>query len=584
VTAQSNEPPIGSEEPLKPKRSLPSYRDPTPETHRKISREEEAELALKNTIFTPGSNTLLIALFLITIASVPVIQLAAKLRASQLTRRSGTFVIPSAPPVSAEPRTKRASTNIWNLFPRAEDLKATEKALENDSVVAQWLLPRVQSVLTGDLHGGNEQVYLGRDGWLFYRADVDYVTSPPFLDPTRMKKRARSAGAQPDAIKAIVDFRNQLAQRGIDLIIVPTPVKPSIDGEMLAALDPSSPAFENQSFSEFKARLTNEGVHIFDPEPLLVQNKTSHHAPLYLKADTHWRPETMEFIAGELAREIKLPAPARAMTLQAIDKKINALGDLARMLKLSPAETSRHREEVTIRQVTSANGTWRSNKDADVLLLGDSFSNIFSLEGLGWGESAGFAEHLSRALQGRPLDCILRNSDGAFATREILAHDLARGRDRLAGKKLVVWEFATRELAFGNWKLLDLTLRSPAPSHFLTPQPNQEIVVTGTVDAISSVPRPGSAPYADHIIALHLVDVSGPARRGDEQCLVYLWSMRNYTLTAAAHLRPGDRVHVRLRPWADVSAQYEKISRSDLDDPALQLEEPTWGELETESK
>ena len=584
MTAQSNEPPIGSEEPLKPKRSLPSYRDPTPETHRKISREEEAELALKNTVFTPGSSMLLIALFLITIASVPAIQLIAKLRVSQLESRGATFVIPSAPPSSAEPRTKRAPTNIWNLFPRAEDLKASEKTLENDSIVAQWLLPRVQSVLTGDLHAGNEQVYLGRDGWLFYRADVDYVTSPPFLDPTRMKKRARSASVQPDAIKAIVDFRNQLAQRGIDLIVVPTPVKPSIDGEMLAVRSESR-VFENESFPELKARLANEGVHVFDPEPLLMRHKTDHHAPLYLEADTHWRPETMEFVAEEIAAELKLPAPAHPMVLQVGEKKINALGDLARMLKLSPVEASRRRQEVTIRQVTAGNGTWRASKDADILLLGDSFVNIFSLEGLGWGESAGFAEHLSRALQGRPLDCILRNSDGAFATREILAHDLARGRDRLAGKKLIVWEFATRELAFGNWKLLDMTLRSPSPARFFTPKPNEEIVVTGTVDAVSTVPRSGSAPYADHIIMLHLVDVSGPAQRGDEpwQCLVYLWSMRNYTLTPAAHLRPGDRIRVRLQPWADVSAQYEKISRSDLDDPAFQLEEPAWGELQTES-
>ena len=308
MTEKSNEPPIGSEKPLKPERSLPSYSDPTPETHRKISREEEAELALKNTVFTPGSNALLIALFLITIASVPAIQLIAKLRVSQLTGRSATFVIPSAPPVSAEPLKKRAPTNIWNLFPRAEDLKAAEKTLENDSIVAQWLLPRVQSVLTGDLHAGNEQVYLGRDGWLFYRADVDYVTSPPFLDPPRMKKRARSAGVQPDAIKAIVDFRNQLAQRGIDLIVVPTPVKPSIDGEMLAARSSESRVFENESFPEFKARLASEGVRVFDPEPLLMRHKADHHAPLYLEADTHWRPETMEFVAEELATEFKLPA------------------------------------------------------------------------------------------------------------------------------------------------------------------------------------------------------------------------------------------------------------------------------------
>jgi hypothetical protein len=43
-------------------------------------------------------------------------------------------------------------------------------------------------------------------------------------------------------------------------------------------------------------------------------------------------------------------------------------------------------------------------------------------------------------------------------------------------------------------------------------------------------------------------------------------------------LRPGDRVKLHLRPWPDVSAQYEKFNRTELDDSALQLEEPVWGE------
>ncbi len=55
--------------------------------------------------------------------------------------------------------------------------------------------------------------------------------------------------------------------------------------------------------------------------------------------------------------------------------------------------------------------------------------------------------------------------------------------------------------------------------------------------------------------------------------------MRDNTLTAAARFRPGDRVTLRLRPWTDVADQYEKINRSEIDDPAVQLEEPCWGEV-----
>jgi len=98
------------------------------------------------------------------------------------------------------------------------------------------------------------------------------------------------------------------------------------------------------------------------------------------------------------------------------------------------------------------------------------------------------------------------------------------------------------------------------------------------------VPRPGTVPYKDHIEALHLVDIVAADSRGEgaaeshAQAVVYLWSMRDNEWTSAARLRPGDRVKLSLRPWPDVSAQYEKFNRTELEDPALQLEEPVWGE------
>jgi hypothetical protein len=125
----------------------------------------------------------------------------------------------------------------------------------------------------------------------------------------------------------------------------------------------------------------------------------------------------------------------------------------------------------------------------------------------------------------------LRNSDASFATREILSNELARGRDRLAGKKLVIWEFAARELSFGNWKLLDLKLGEAKPSRFLSLKAGEEIEVSGTVESISPVPRPGTVPYKDHIEALHLVDIAGAdardAAESHAQAVVYLWSMRD---------------------------------------------------------
>jgi alginate O-acetyltransferase complex protein AlgJ len=313
-------------------------------------------------------------------------------------------------------------------------------------------------------------------------------------------------------------------------------------------------------------------VRVFDPTPLLLARKP---APQYLETDTHWRPETMEFLAQKLAAEIQ-PGVAPAES-PVVEKQIAALGDIAALLGLPESQQFFHPQTVTIHQVPVGNGLWRPSTDASVLLLGDSFANIFSLDAMGWGEAAGFAEHLSRAL-GKPLDCILRNSDGAFATREQLQRELALGRDRLAGKKIVVWEFAARELSIGDWKILPLDLGTPPSSKFLNPEPGREKTITGTVAAISSVPRPGSVPYAEHILTAHLVDIEGGSADAT-QALVCTWSMRAQKWTRAASLRPGDRVKLRVRAWSDVSAQYEKINRSELDSAALQIEEPVWGEL-----
>jgi alginate O-acetyltransferase complex protein AlgJ len=76
---------------------------------------------------------------------------------------------------------------------------------------------------------------------------------------------------------------------------------------------------------------------------------------------------------------------------------------------------------------------------------------------MGWGGAAGLGPHLSLELA-RPLDVIAQNDSGAFATRQALARELAAGSDRLAGKRVVIWQFAARELSVGDWKLMDYAL------------------------------------------------------------------------------------------------------------------------------
>jgi alginate O-acetyltransferase complex protein AlgJ len=76
------------------------------------------------------------------------------------------------------------------------------------------------------------------------------------------------------------------------------------------------------------------------------------------------------------------------------------------------------------------------------------------MEPMGWGTSAGLGAQLAHAL-GRGIDVIAQNDSGAFATRVALWDAIHAGEDRLAGKKAVIWEFASRELSVGDWKPVD---------------------------------------------------------------------------------------------------------------------------------
>src|SRR4029077_11285103 len=130
-----------------------------------------------------------------------------------------------------------------------------------------------------------------------------------------------------------------------------------------------------------KTRLEKEGVRVFDPSPLLIGRKISAgDQPLYLETDTHWRPETMEFVAQKLADFLKLPAPSKEMALTVLEKEIASRGDVAAMLKLPPTQKMYPPEKISIRQITNGNTMWRPSRHADILLLGDSFSNVFSVE------------------------------------------------------------------------------------------------------------------------------------------------------------------------------------------------------------
>lgn len=441
-------------------RSLPA--DP-------LTRHEQARRDLGSTVISVAAARLLAVGFVAAIAAVPILEATGL---PVLIRQAAAGV-----PVEGT-----SEIGLWRRIVATNRavlaaLTGFESALEQETRLGQRLRPPAQALLTGWLGAGNERVYPGVDGWLFYRADVEYVTGSGFLDRAVMDRRVasepeRHGGAgfsrpgiggglssappgnlQSDPRQAIVQFSRDLGTRGIALVIVPTPLKPGVHPERLAGtIDAEDGVLHNPSYAAFVEELRREGVLVFEPSPGLAASSPD---PLYLRADTHWRPEVMESVAGRLGTfiraNVQLPdVPDPGYRIERVE--VANTGDTARMLDLPEDSTLFPPESVWLRRVLRADGTlWRSTRGADVLLLGDSFSNIYALESMGWGTSAGFAEQLSYTL-GRPLDRIIQNDDGAFATREMLLADPGR----LDGTRVVIWQFAERELSFGDWKALPM--------------------------------------------------------------------------------------------------------------------------------
>jgi len=445
-----------------------------------ITREEEADRCLNHTVYSHGSQFMAALFFLAIVFGVPIAQHIVEIRQNLAKQAAwnpshGELKPGLAPqiydvfgllPDKWQISHAKGFWGYWNLIPSVESISAFESSLKENSVLTTTLLSPTQLVMT-ELGAGNEKAYIGRDGWLFYRPDVEYLTTPGFLEPSRLKDRSHGAVAiQPDPLKAIFDFKEQLAARGIQLVVMPMSTKPMIQPEMLVGPSAAGADLQNDSFAEFQQTLESNGVHVFDPTPTLRAMAKSG-AKQFLESDTHWSPEAMHEVSlrlGEFLRKnYGLPLVPEVYSLQRED--VSSLGDIAEMLKLPSDQTLFPKQKVTIQKVVSKDGSpWQADRSSEILLLGDSFSNIYSLEGMGWGGSAGFAEHLSWALA-RPIDKIVINAGGAYASRQELMRQSMRGVDRLANKKIVVYEFSMRDLAQGDWKMIKL----PQPKAVVVP-------------------------------------------------------------------------------------------------------------------
>lgn len=486
-----------------------------------LSREIEANEEIRSTQISRRLAVVTCTLFMLMITAVPVVQFASK-----------------------------GMPKKW-----------TDDALRTSCYMENALTSHYQQLLTGILHSGNEKTIVGEEeGWLFYTPDVAHLTLP--IDP-------RSE-------ECILHMKKQLDERGIRLVLLPTPLKPMICPHQLNHDFAEGKLLVHPEFHSWAERLKKAGVTVVNPmQSLFELNKT---IPAFLRTDTHWSPEGMKTAATLLAQSIGEDySSMHCATYNAVDSTVCHRGDIYSMLRLAKDVKWIPTEQIKTETVLDAAGLFHCRqKQAEILLMGDSFTNIYSVANMGWGRAAGLAEHLSLLLQ-CPIDVISRNDGGSYATRQMLRDDMAKGNDRLAGKKVVIWQFAMRELTTGNWEAIDFELGQISDNpQYLTIEEGTVLAAEATVADMATIPHPSTVTYEDHVVAVHLTDIEG---QPGKEALVYMLAMEKRKLLPAANIRPGDRIALTMENWGSHEAVEGAFNRSELESDITFMAEPVWGTL-----
>jgi acetyltransferase AlgX (SGNH hydrolase-like protein) len=338
---------------------------------------------------------------------------------------------------------------IFKRKPTAGNLRAYERRLEDASWVAAKLRPWAQYAQFAWLKDGGEKSLVGRDGWLFYKPSVEYATGRP--------DRHGTTTTASDAVAAIIDLRNQLATRGIRLLVMPAPDKESVYPEKLtrraAGLRTAMSAETQEVLSQLKAA----EVEVVDLFELFAAAKAAGPAsspPLYLAQDSHWSPAGAELAARAAARRILNQGSAHlgSVAYEIKPSPVERVGDILRMLQVPQLERNAVAEKVSCYQVLRRDTLepYRDDGGSEILVLGDSFLRIYETDEPGGG---GFIAHLARELR-QPVTSIV--NDGGAST--LVRQELSRRPAFLANKKVVIWEFVERDIRLGveGWQRVPL--------------------------------------------------------------------------------------------------------------------------------
>ena len=336
---------------------------------------------------------------------------------------------------------------LFDRPPIEVNLRDFESDLEDRSWLTRFVRPIVQRMRFTLLGDPPAKLLAGRGGWLFYTPGVDYLVERPPVHPPP------DAGTE-SALLAIRSFHDQLADRGIRLLLVVVPGKASVYPNRLTRRFDAGRVVDSPT-KLFVQRLREAGIETVDLITTFRRAraaKLDSERPLFLSRDTHWTGTGVRLAAAAVAERVQQLGWIEPGTVAFETQTLRIAGkaDLIKMMEWPRANLVGAVEEIHVFQVLRHGTPYQDDLRSPVLLLGDSFARIYQTDEPG---SAGLAAHLAHQLA-MPLTTIV--NDGGAST--LVRQQLVRQSELLEGKKLVIWEFVERDLRFGLEGWQEVTL------------------------------------------------------------------------------------------------------------------------------
>jgi hypothetical protein len=267
-------------------------------------------------------------------------------------------------------------------------------------------------------HDSKNKVITGREGWLFWQPELEYVIDP----------------LPPDNVKSIVEFDSTLRTHGMALFVVPIPNKIDIYPEKLTLLPAPHPV--KKARLELIRQLELAGVRVIDLVPAFEAAKKR--CRVFDAFETHWTAAGIEVAAGVIAQRIDSALRSRGISQSEVysvcDTVLYTHGDLLDKIHGDEKYTW---YPFQVKRVLCADGSlFGDDRKSEILILGDSFVD----HGRWW--NANLSAQLSRLLRHpcRTYFSLLANTEGPCMYQHKPSVFPENG--------IVIWAFTSRVLQY----------------------------------------------------------------------------------------------------------------------------------------